>query len=168
VCQSHTGRLTGFWFLPNRPKGWTLMNEWITGIGQISVNGFCLCGAETSDLNNSVESGCLSSWTLQRSSVSQCTRSQSAGDISVCWGACTKRFSSFGCWSRSTESHWDESQSITILGLPNISHYIVTPVINKCEFHCEVTWVMHFHLRFQFQWTYVLWPTQKFLLSLNF
>jgi len=21
VCQSHTGRLTGLWFLPNRPKG---------------------------------------------------------------------------------------------------------------------------------------------------
>jgi len=29
VCQSHTGRLTGFWFLLNRPKGWILMNEWI-------------------------------------------------------------------------------------------------------------------------------------------
>jgi hypothetical protein len=29
VCQSHTGRLTGFWFLLNWPKGWILMNEWI-------------------------------------------------------------------------------------------------------------------------------------------
>ena len=29
MCQSHTGRLTGFWFLLNRPKGWILMNEWI-------------------------------------------------------------------------------------------------------------------------------------------
>jgi len=29
VCQSHTGRLTGFWFLPNLPKGWILMNEWL-------------------------------------------------------------------------------------------------------------------------------------------
>ena len=27
MCQSHTGRLTGFWFLLNRPKGWILMNE---------------------------------------------------------------------------------------------------------------------------------------------
>jgi hypothetical protein len=32
VCQSHTGRLTGFWFLLNRPKGWILMNEWIKGV----------------------------------------------------------------------------------------------------------------------------------------
>jgi len=30
VCQSHTGRLTGFWFLLNRPKGWILMNEYPT------------------------------------------------------------------------------------------------------------------------------------------
>jgi hypothetical protein len=29
VCQSHTGRLTGLWFLLNRPKGWILMNEWM-------------------------------------------------------------------------------------------------------------------------------------------
>jgi hypothetical protein len=29
VCQSRTGRLTGYWFLLNRPKGWILMNEWI-------------------------------------------------------------------------------------------------------------------------------------------
>jgi hypothetical protein len=29
VCQRHTGRLTGFWFLLNRPKGWILMNEWM-------------------------------------------------------------------------------------------------------------------------------------------
>jgi len=29
VCQSHTGRLTEFWFLPNRPKSWILMNEWM-------------------------------------------------------------------------------------------------------------------------------------------
>jgi hypothetical protein len=28
ACQSHTGRLTGFWFLLKRPKGWILMNEW--------------------------------------------------------------------------------------------------------------------------------------------
>jgi len=28
VCQSHTGHLTELWFLPNRPKGWILMNEW--------------------------------------------------------------------------------------------------------------------------------------------
>jgi len=27
VCQSHTGRLTGFWFLLNRPNSWILMNE---------------------------------------------------------------------------------------------------------------------------------------------
>jgi hypothetical protein len=25
ACQSHTGRLTGLWFLPNRPKGWILI-----------------------------------------------------------------------------------------------------------------------------------------------
>jgi hypothetical protein len=29
VCQSHTGRLTAFWFLINRPKGWIIMNEWM-------------------------------------------------------------------------------------------------------------------------------------------
>ena len=28
MCQSHTGRLTGFWFLLNWPKGWILM-KWI-------------------------------------------------------------------------------------------------------------------------------------------
>ena len=28
MCQSHTGRPTGFWFLLNRPKGWILMNEY--------------------------------------------------------------------------------------------------------------------------------------------
>jgi hypothetical protein len=28
VGQHHTGRLTGFWFLLNRVKGWILMNEW--------------------------------------------------------------------------------------------------------------------------------------------
>jgi hypothetical protein len=27
VCQSHTGRLNGFWFLLNQPKGWILMNQ---------------------------------------------------------------------------------------------------------------------------------------------
>ena len=27
MCQSHTGHLTGFWFLLNRPKGWILMYE---------------------------------------------------------------------------------------------------------------------------------------------
>jgi hypothetical protein len=27
VGQRHTGRLTGFWFLLDRPKGWILMNE---------------------------------------------------------------------------------------------------------------------------------------------
>jgi hypothetical protein len=32
VCQSHTGRLTELWFLPNWPKGWTLMNEWIPAL----------------------------------------------------------------------------------------------------------------------------------------
>jgi hypothetical protein len=41
VCQSHTGRLTGFWFLLNRPKGWILMNGLlkypIVGSG-VSVN----------------------------------------------------------------------------------------------------------------------------------
>jgi hypothetical protein len=30
VGQRHTGRLTGFWFLLDRPKGWILMNEWIS------------------------------------------------------------------------------------------------------------------------------------------
>jgi hypothetical protein len=29
VGQRHTGRLTGFWFLLDRPKGWILMNEWM-------------------------------------------------------------------------------------------------------------------------------------------
>ena len=36
MCQSHTGRLTGFWFLLNRPKGWILMNEWIFCVYQFT------------------------------------------------------------------------------------------------------------------------------------
>ena len=36
MCQSHTGRLTGFWFLLNRLKGWILMNEY--DISSLRVN----------------------------------------------------------------------------------------------------------------------------------
>ena len=30
VCQSHTGHMTGLWFLPTRPLRLILMNEWMS------------------------------------------------------------------------------------------------------------------------------------------
>jgi hypothetical protein len=48
VCQSHTGRLTGYWFLLKRPKGWILMNEWImerfTGPYSVVTEGIWING----------------------------------------------------------------------------------------------------------------------------
>ena len=45
VCESHTGHMTGLWFLPTRPLGLNT-SEWLKR-SQMSISGSCLHGRTT-------------------------------------------------------------------------------------------------------------------------
>jgi hypothetical protein len=57
--QHHTGSLTGFWFLLNRPKGWILMNEYVIylcGHRPHNTTWDCRLDTHVLDLNTVTES----------------------------------------------------------------------------------------------------------------